>query len=150
MDCAISAVHFFIHTQSVLISSFTAGMTAQVLTDSQSLVKRLAAGPIAQRHRIESEIWNEIELLWREAKCQMVVRWCPAHVGIVGNELADVCQAAGLPDAEESTEHLLTCPARASDRLLTLGEYWEDPKVLSRKPHLVIKFLERIGKIEQT
>eukprot|EP00662_Eupelagonemidae_sp_cell21_P028356 gene28355-57048_t len=109
-DCATFAAHFCTLGQLAHTFSSFSKRSAPVLTDSQSLVRRLSAGPIAQRQRIESDIWNELELLWREAKCRVVVRWCPAHVGITGNELAD-----------EDAKHLLTCPARACDRLAALG-----------------------------
>ena len=42
----------------------TFGCSVHVLSDSQSLVRRLLKGPVAQKGRVECEIWEEIELLW--------------------------------------------------------------------------------------
>ena len=75
----------------------TAGLRIMILTDSQSLVRRLLRGPIAQRNRIESEIWDLIQLLWTHHAVQLSIVWIPSHTDdegryenvLSGNRVAD-------------------------------------------------------------
>eukprot|EP00663_Eupelagonemidae_sp_cell21sb_P005405 gene5405-6025_t len=75
-----------------------AGLKIMVLTDSQSLVRRLKRGPLAQRNRIESEIWDLIQMLWAMHAVQFNFVWIPSHTDdegqhenlLSGNRVADV------------------------------------------------------------
>eukprot|EP00665_Eupelagonemidae_sp_cell47_P003504 gene3504-8609_t len=57
----------------------TMGLSVTAFSDSQGLLKRLSSGPIAQRGRVESEIWDIIEVLWSECKVKLVLQFVPSH-----------------------------------------------------------------------
>eukprot|EP00666_Eupelagonemidae_sp_cell4sb_P000684 gene685-11797_t len=83
----------------------TMGLSVTAFSDSQGLLKRLRSGPIAQRGRVESEIWDLIEVLWSECKVRLVLQWVPSHTlddedfdaanPLSGNRVADSAAERG-------------------------------------------------------
>ena len=65
------------------------------LTDSQSVVRALAAGPWATTDPRLASCWRSLRDLWVEFGLQCYVQWVPGHAGLAGNEQADGLAAEG-------------------------------------------------------
>jgi len=132
------------------IASCMPPMQVQVLWDSQSAVRSLSKGPIAQRKRIESEIWDLIEQLWVQCRCELTFRWIPSHTNegpdafrnlLWGNTVADDLADRGsrLPQFECPVN--LKCAAAAIRRHVAdiwqqrrPREHWHWTSTGGRKP----------------
>jgi len=77
--------------QAVLdLQDYSTFQGIRVLTDSQSLVRRLASGPARQSDSTCSTIWTLLSAA--SVQNTVNVQWIQAHVAKEGNDLAD-CEA---------------------------------------------------------
>eukprot|EP00660_Eupelagonema_oceanica_P016613 gene16613-4491_t len=91
-----------------LCSSYRAELI-RLCSDSQSAIRRLAAGASRQRGRIEREVWRAITAVTEKHEAHLTVQYVSAHCGVPGNELADELAAAASRDGDQAP-----CPADLS------------------------------------
>ena len=60
----------------------------RIITDSQSVLLGLAAGPTAQSGAVNSLIWTRLRDLTQRG-ISFILQWVPGHAELAGNELAD-------------------------------------------------------------
>jgi len=80
----------------------TAADGVTFLSDSQSTLRKLAAGPTAQDTVMTTRLWRKLIQINAETGRPIVLRYVPAHVGLEGNERADVLAKEGteLPQSD--------------------------------------------------
>ena len=62
----------------------------QMLTDSQSAIRALEAGPWRQQSRLAQQVWQELRRTSNRYQAHVTIVYVPGHADIEGNEVADV------------------------------------------------------------
>ena len=76
--------------------------SANIYTDSQSVVKFLESGPQAVKTALTNEIWNLLSKLSTNEK-EIRIVWVPGHAGLEGNEKVDeIAKNATSKDQSEA------------------------------------------------
>ena len=65
------------------------GAEIQILTDSQSAIRALAAGPWRQRSRLPQQVWSGLCKVSEVHDAHVTLVYVPGHADIAGNEEAD-------------------------------------------------------------
>ena len=126
------------------------GDTALVFTDSQALIMALLAGPQILREDNKHHLWKK---LWQVATKAAAIhlQFVPSHIGIVGNEAADVMASRGC-NARQDQPLDFRCSQRLIDDLLDSYRVRPENRKLYKKgtnsflhPKLTSTTLTRLG-----
>ena len=75
------------------------------LTDSQSAIRHLAAGPWSQRTLLGQQVWAAMQAVARaHPGAHITVAWVPGHVDLEGNERADHEAKGAARDARGTSD----------------------------------------------
>ena len=88
-------------------------MSALVCTDSQSAVQALSSGPPRPASALDSRIWSALTRL-SSAGHIITFQWVPGHVGLEGNERADLA----AKQATLSDQSTVAIPFKAAKTLI--------------------------------
>ena len=128
-----------------------------ILTDSQSALHALEAGPHRAKAETLVDVWRGLATL-TSSGTTVTLQYVPAHVGVEGNELADYQAGLRTNNHQLQTEPITLLAAKAAVRRVTAertprpGEKslyaWTPPKSAgptARRPALHTPALTRLG-----
>jgi len=131
--------------QAVLdLQDYSTFQGIRVLTDSQSLVRRLASGPARQSDYTCSTIWTLLSAA--SVQNTVNVQWIPAHVGIEGNDLADSEAKRGstLPQPAASLDYITASATLVTNQhAIAATRYDSDPHTRVHRAFTDIEYPHR-------
>jgi len=156
-DSAIEA-HFELHPNSTI---FTAEATAisealdligeqdhqrfLIITDSRSVLEALRSFPNSKTHPLIHKIRFSA---WKLCEKQYVVRflWVPSHMGVEGNEIADLAASDFSPSPNILSPNVYACDIRHCDKKVQISS-WQNKWLSSPKGRFLFNISPSISQI---